>query len=421
MFSGIILISWLCFLPGTCGQIWMDMTPIKQLVKAGGSTTLACTVENLGNSHVMWFGPRNDLLFRGEDPIISDVRFSLKRPYSNSWYLVIKNVKIGDSGVYKCQVRYPTTLTKNITLQVQVAPRILPSSSSEDQHVQEGSEVNITCEATGFPEPKIMWHFVKGNTETQLDTGPHLSISNISREESGIYRCTAYNTVTPSATQDFKVDVEYAPIIIVKTPELSQKSGRSAVLECSVVGFPKPKYNWKKDNKILVRDWNYEPQNIQQNSTTTVMNLLIKQAEPPSGFGVYYCVAENKYGEAIGNVTLHEITTTTTTTTVSPTTTSTTTESTTTLSTVPSTQISTSSLPSTSTQKSQTSPSQTQSPTTSKSSTVSPRTTSSYRPLVTSGPGYEINLPGDQGNSSAGVTFPSRTIFILVLTIFLTF
>jgi hypothetical protein len=86
---------------------------------------------------------------------------------------------------------------------------------------------------------------------------------------------------------------------------LSQERGKRAVLECFVEGFPKGEYYWKKDGRVLERNWNYEPQNIQQNSSCLVMNLLIKQAESPSGFGVYYCVAENKLGRTIRNVTLH--------------------------------------------------------------------------------------------------------------------
>lgn len=96
-----------------------------------------------------------------------------------------------------------------------------------------------------------------------------------------------------------------APTIIVKTPELSQERGKSAVLECTVMGFPRGQNYWRKDGNVLIRDWNYDPQDIQQNSTTTVMNLLIKQVEPPQGYGVYYCVAENQHGEVTGNVTLH--------------------------------------------------------------------------------------------------------------------
>lgn len=46
-----------------------------------------------------------------------------------------------------------------------VASRILPSSSSEDQQVLEGSDVTLVCGATGSPTPKIMWHVFK-NSET---------------------------------------------------------------------------------------------------------------------------------------------------------------------------------------------------------------------------------------------------------------
>nr|XP_022330164.1 limbic system-associated membrane protein-like [Crassostrea virginica] len=414
------------FRTGTDGQLWLDTAPIRQRVRAGDTTVLGCTVENLGNSVVRWFGPGQSLLFSGVTAVSSDRRFSLARPYSSYWNLVIKHVKVGDQGIYRCQVQYPVTLTREITLEVQVAPQILPSSSSENQQVKEGSEVTIYCDATGFPSPKIMWHLIQDGKSKQLDTGEQLLLSNISREQTGVYRCTAINGVTPSASWDIKVEVEYAPTIIVKTPELSQERGKSAVLECTVVGFPRGQNYWRKDGNVLIRDWNYDPQDIQQNSTTTVMNLLIKQVEPPQGYGVYYCVAENQHGEVTGNVTLHEITTTTTTTTPSPTTVTTTTttstttttqsttESTSTVSTL--TPVRSSSAPSslTSTQRPAATPSvSTRSPTT----PVNPTTTSSYQPVVTSGPGYEIN-PGTQDNNAGVVSRPVKAIIVLVATTF---
>ena len=157
---------------------------------------------------VRWFGPGQSLLFNGVTAVSSDRRFSLARPYPSYWNLVIKHVKVGDQGIYRCQVQYPVTLTREITLEVQgmelfllgqhvtkrmtscnvfselqfqdvyviclfcnftsfellflsVAPQILPSSSSENQQVKEGSEVTIYCDATGFPSPKIMWHLIQ--------------------------------------------------------------------------------------------------------------------------------------------------------------------------------------------------------------------------------------------------------------------
>lgn len=58
-----------------------------------------------------------------------------------------------------------TALLYNLYTLNTVAPRILPSSSSEDQQVLEGSDVTLVCGATGSPTPKIMWHVVK-NSET---------------------------------------------------------------------------------------------------------------------------------------------------------------------------------------------------------------------------------------------------------------
>ena len=37
---------------GTDGQLWLDTAPIRQRVRAGDTTVLGCTVENLGNSVV---------------------------------------------------------------------------------------------------------------------------------------------------------------------------------------------------------------------------------------------------------------------------------------------------------------------------------------------------------------------------------
>ena len=43
---------------------------------------------------------------------------------------------------------------------------------------------------------------------SELDTGEQLLLSNISREQTGVYRCTAINGVTPSASWDIKVEIE---------------------------------------------------------------------------------------------------------------------------------------------------------------------------------------------------------------------
>lgn len=307
MLHEIILITWLCGL--TVIGVDMDNASVTQRVRAGGTVELRCTVQNLGDNTVMWFGPGGDLLFLGEKSVTTDRRFQLYRPYQSSWYVVIKNAKLDDSGVYRCKVRTEVVVTKEITLEVESAPRILPSKSSEDQRVKEGVEVTLTCGATGFPPPKIVWHLLADYEGPPLQLGfePQLTISKIGREMAGLYRCKAFNGVAPNATRNIEVNVEYPPTIIVDIPDISQEKGQSAKLECIVSSHPQGHHYWMKDEKSLVKNWNYDPQNSRHNSTTTSMELYIKQAEPPSVFGVYYCVSENEYGRSVGNITLYEI------------------------------------------------------------------------------------------------------------------
>lgn len=48
-----------CLTVGSNGEVWMDTTPIKQIVKAGDTTVLACSVENLGRN-VVWMSYKYD-------------------------------------------------------------------------------------------------------------------------------------------------------------------------------------------------------------------------------------------------------------------------------------------------------------------------------------------------------------------------
>ena len=38
-----------------------------------------------------------------------------------------------------------------------VPPRILNSDSSSDMDVEEGSDITLSCKATGVPQPNITW------------------------------------------------------------------------------------------------------------------------------------------------------------------------------------------------------------------------------------------------------------------------
>ena len=81
---------------------------------------------------------------------------------------------------------------------------------TSEQDVHEHSEVTLSCNATGKPEPNITWTRV---WENGTDSGALQSkdgvlvMANISRSSSGTYRCTAFNGVGEPVNQTVMVIV----------------------------------------------------------------------------------------------------------------------------------------------------------------------------------------------------------------------
>ena len=93
----------------------------------------------------------------------------------------------------------PTNITE-----IRGEPTILP-----------GENLQLTCEASGRPEPKITWTKEKpgnqGNTVV-VQEGKLLTITDIKRTDAGDYTCTAYNGFGKPKNQTVYVIVisEYA-------------------------------------------------------------------------------------------------------------------------------------------------------------------------------------------------------------------
>ena len=95
---------------------------------------------------------------------------------------------------------------------------LVPADITEirgEQTVREGRNLQLTCEVSSKPESIITWTKEKtgnqGNTGV-LQKGKVLTITKISRSESGTFNCTAYNGFGEADSQIVHVNVtcEYA-------------------------------------------------------------------------------------------------------------------------------------------------------------------------------------------------------------------
>ena len=95
---------------------------------------------------------------------------------------------------------------------------LVPADITEiggEQTVHEGSNLQLTCEALGKPEPNVTWTKEKtgnqGNTGV-VQEGKVLTIKKISRNDSGTFNCAASNGFGEVDSQTVHVNVtcEYA-------------------------------------------------------------------------------------------------------------------------------------------------------------------------------------------------------------------
>ena len=98
---------------------------------------------------------------------------------------------------------------------------------------QEGNTTTITCEAFGYPPPTVVWNRINGilsdrvsvSDSVSVPTGygnvtrvsVNLIITNASREDTGVYTCSANNSIG-SDNKDLSIIVQckfWLPIVVL--------------------------------------------------------------------------------------------------------------------------------------------------------------------------------------------------------------
>uniref|UniRef100_A0A8R1DN92 Ig-like domain-containing protein n=1 Tax=Caenorhabditis japonica TaxID=281687 RepID=A0A8R1DN92_CAEJA len=136
----------------------------------------------------------------------------------------------------------------------------------------------------------------------QTRTGPEghiteeLIIDNVTPEDVGKYTCIVENTAGTDTCEASLTVVETlekapnkAPEFLVALQDKTTKTSEKVVLECKVVGEPKPKVSWLHDNKTISQE------TITVESIEGVERVTITSTEL-SHQGKYSCVAENSEG-----------------------------------------------------------------------------------------------------------------------------
>uniref|UniRef100_K1S1L6 Hemicentin-1 n=1 Tax=Magallana gigas TaxID=29159 RepID=K1S1L6_MAGGI len=205
----------------------------------------------------------------------------------NGATLRLLNIQRNSSGTYRCTAENNYSNGEKGTASQSVVVNVLypPTFDTLSQRdVIEERNISITCTATpGNPSFTFWW--TKVDNPGFIENGATIQLSNIQRNNSGTYRCTAENNYSNGKkgtdSQLTVVNVQYPPTIKTLSQQNIVERGHLSFTCKAIPGNPSSTtvYWTKVDNSGFRQNGaTLELYNIQRNS-----------------YGTYRCTAENNY------------------------------------------------------------------------------------------------------------------------------
>ncbi|XP_066268261.1 protein amalgam-like [Branchiostoma lanceolatum] len=226
LFAGLCLIL-SCFLGGSLAAPSFTSEPGNVTAEVGGTALLEWQMNDDGASQLfeIWRKlPSAGLIQRASggdaEPFAGyEGKFEIEGVAT----LKILNLNKEDAGQYEFQATYDdsTVLDSIATLIVSYQPTITDVTASPASNVMEGDDLTLTCAADGVPAPTYTWTKSDGSplgTAVADTAAGTLTFTNISRDATGSYTCSADNGVGDAQTQDIAVAVSYPTTAAPTTP-----------------------------------------------------------------------------------------------------------------------------------------------------------------------------------------------------------
>lgn len=295
----------------------VQITP-GQTVDLGDTVDLSCSVQYGANYPIIWTklsdNPNNPPLYISRDAALTvlDNRYSIRHDGSSSTYtLQVSKIQDIDTGAYQCQV--VTSATSRVTADTFISVRIPPlilDSSSRGLTVGTGETFTLSCNATGFPTPKISWRRENNGllpTGGVVAKGNSITIYNATKDDRGIYYCIADNNVGKPAIRNVGVEIEFPPQVNLVRSKYQQAVGYPAELHCSVESSPAADISWLKDGYQVNSDNGFYQISSTSNSHDFVQSTLRIKRVDARDFGTYRCRAINKLDDKQNSMLLERV------------------------------------------------------------------------------------------------------------------
>ncbi|XP_068572423.1 CD166 antigen homolog A-like isoform X5 [Cebidichthys violaceus] len=133
-----------------------------------------------------------------------------------------------------------TYSTENIVLQV-----------TAQEPLVEGGNVTLKCLADGNPAPTAFNFHLKGEL-VKVENADTYTITNVSRDSTGEYKCSLVDDPTMEASKD--ITVSYLDINLSPSGSIVKKAGQALDLTLQINASGDSKVSWTKDNVKLDKE-----------------------------------------------------------------------------------------------------------------------------------------------------------------------
>ncbi|XP_064486240.1 cell adhesion molecule Dscam1-like isoform X3 [Ornithodoros turicata] len=237
-------------------------------------------------------------------PVMAGHRAIPKTLTDNLSTLTILKVTAEDNGNYTCVVSNSAGSDRfTAHLLVTAAPVWL--SEPKDTDAVQGGHLVLSCDAAGFPKPRVTWKMQIGSSDLitlhpvgrrKIYDNGTLVIESVESDDGGIYQCDVSNGVEPPLSKAVKVAVHVPPRISKSSPEVSVKRGDIAKIACDVTGQHPLVVTWEKDNAVLLPSVDRYETHEEITSTGLISVLVIHNSVRKDATN-YVCVAKNDFGQ----------------------------------------------------------------------------------------------------------------------------
>ncbi|XP_073698635.1 B-cell receptor CD22 [Garra rufa] len=190
--------------------------------------------------------------------------------------LYLDSVELEDGGRYSCTISGHEELNSSaeITVRPGYPPKSISVSISPSSEILEGDSVTLNCNSDAKPPAEISW--IKEGMF--VGSGKMYSISKISSDHSGEYKCKSINKHGEKYSDVVMLNVMYAPRDVVVNLNSSAEivEGDSVTLSCSSDSNPPAEISWFNEDE--------------SSAVGSGQSFKVLQT------GHFYCEAHNQHG-----------------------------------------------------------------------------------------------------------------------------